>query len=188
MAKALSDTTTAYSQSSYSSNSKPSLIPFNLPLVKAVSETITVLMEESKKLGTYKELFKKQKRYSFYYSKPPNITLYDYIYRIMEHTKINESTLVISLIYLDKIFNTNSFAITPYNIHRLLFVCVIAAIKFNEDIVLKYSFYAKIAGVSKKELFAIEQQMLTLIDYKLFIDEAVYRNYNDYIMHYFMKC
>lgn len=39
----------------------------------------------------------------------------------------------------------------------------------------------------KESLFIIEQQMVILKDYKLFIDDKLYCNYNDYIIHYFIK-
>ena len=53
----------------------------------------------------------------------------------------------------------------------------IASIKFNEDNYYSMNFYAKLGGVSKKELVNLEYEFLNLIDFKLFINEQLFEKY-----------
>ncbi len=50
--------------------------------------------------------------------KPPTITLQAYLERIMKYTNIEDSTLIISLIYLDRMCELNIIQMNNYNIHR----------------------------------------------------------------------
>jgi hypothetical protein len=60
----------------------------------------------------------KQKRMAFTANKIPTITIYNYIERIIKYSRIDESTLILSLIYIDKACELNNLLLTEYNIHR----------------------------------------------------------------------
>lgn len=55
---------------------------------------------------------------TFTYKKPPSISLEAYMQRILKYTKLEYSTLILSLIYLDRICEKNNIIMTKYNIHR----------------------------------------------------------------------
>jgi hypothetical protein len=50
--------------------------------------------------------------------KVPTISLYDYLERLTKYTKMEESTLVIALIYIDRICEYNDIELNDLNIHR----------------------------------------------------------------------
>lgn len=50
--------------------------------------------------------------------KPPKITINKYLKRIMKYSKPEPSTIIIALIYIDKICETSNLVLTQYNIHR----------------------------------------------------------------------
>ena len=63
-------------------------------------------------------LLLKQKRMVFSANKVPNISIYSYIERILKYSRIEESTLILSLVYIDKVCEQNNLLLTEYNIHR----------------------------------------------------------------------
>jgi hypothetical protein len=52
--------------------------------------------------------------------KPPSITIEAYLDRIIKYSKIEDSTLILALIYIDRICDQNNLQMTIYNIHRYL--------------------------------------------------------------------
>jgi hypothetical protein len=63
-------------------------------------------------------LMQKQKRMVFSANKAPNISIYNYIERILKYSRIEESTLILSLIYIDKVCELNNLLLTDHNVHR----------------------------------------------------------------------
>ena len=118
-----------------------------------------------------------QQQCSFYCENIPNISLYDYLLRIVKYTEIQESTLIIALIYIDK-YSNRYHDISGHIIHKLLFAAIVLAIKYNEDEIYKNEYYASIAGVDVKELNAMESELLFKLNYELFVDSAVFMTYN----------
>ena len=58
---------------------------------------------------------------------------------------------------------------------------MIIAIKYNEDDYFDNTFYAKVGGVSRKEIDKLEYEFLSLIDFNLYVSEEVFDKYNNYI-------
>ena len=116
-------------------------------------------------------------RSPFYSSVIPSISLLDYLRRIVLYSNIEPSTLIISLIYLDRISNSK-ITLSKHNIHRLLFTSILLAIKYNEDAYYKSDYYAKIAGVSLKELNKMEECFVKLINFYLFVSGNLYEKYS----------
>ena len=65
--------------------------------------------------------------------KPPKITINKYFKRIMKYSKPEPSTLIISLIYIDKLCENTNFVLNSHNIHRIILASLMLAIKYNED-------------------------------------------------------
>ena len=80
----------------------------------------------------------------------PTISIQKYIERIIKYTNCEENTLILSLIYLDKICLKN-INLTVYNLHKFVFASILVSIKFNEDKIYKNDYDACGAGVSLKE-------------------------------------
>ena len=58
---------------------------------------------------------------------------------------------------------------------------MILAIKYNEDEYSDNNFYAKVGGVSRKEMDKLEYEMLSLLNFSLFVNEELFDKYNNYI-------
>ena len=141
-------------------------------LIEAISSTLSRLVKET---GN-KPLKNKTQGAIFTCTIIPNISIYDYLKRIVKYTNVEQSTLIISLIYIDRICQNNYF-INEHNIHKLLFTSILIAIKYNEDDFYKNEYYAQIAGVGVKELFRMEEEFLALISFTLYINEKVFELY-----------
>ena len=117
-------------------------------------------------------------------SYPPKISLYDYLYRIQLYSEIDDSTLIIALIYIDRVCEISTVMLTPHNVHRILFGSILSAIKYNEDNFYELKYYAEIAGVETRELKAIESTFLNMIEFKLFVNKIQFEKYSNYLSHF----
>ena len=114
----------------------------------------------------------------------PKISIQNYLQRIVKYTKLETSTLILMLIYIDRISESNSIQITKNNAHRLLLSSSIISIKVNEDEYFSNSFYAKVGGISLQEVNFLEKEFLKLIKYRLWIDQNLYDKYKIILLNY----
>ena len=145
-------------------------------LLKEISTTLNSIIQESNKnKNQHKDnsLFSRQQI--------PKISIFDYLLRIQKYSGIEESTIIISLIYIDRICKKKGIVLSKYNIHRLLFTSILIAIKYNEDIICDNLYYSKIAGVTKKELQVLEYEFMKIIDFDLFVSNKIYQTYYDFL-------
>lgn len=141
--------------------------------IEIISDLFINICEENK-------IKKKNKNFlikSFTNKFIPSITIKDYILRLAKHSKVNESTIIITLIYIDRICNMNHLNLTYYNIHKLILASFILAIKYNEENYYSMSYYSKIGGISLSELNNLEFECLILIRYNLFIQPKLFDKY-----------
>ena len=107
----------------------------------------------------------------------PKISIEDYLNRIQKYTELEDSTLIIALIYIDRLSENKNIKLSIYNVHRILFTAVLLAIKYNEDEIYENNIFAEIFGVSNKELNNLESEFLDLIEFKLFITKKIFQIY-----------
>ena len=107
----------------------------------------------------------------------PSLSIKDYLTRLSQFTKINESTIILILIYIDRIGKINKFILTYRNIYKLILASMVIAIKYNEDNFYSSEVYAKLGGLSVPELNYLEFQFLILIKFSLFIEKDLFNKY-----------
>ena len=59
--------------------------------------------------------------------------------------------------------------------------------KINEEPLYDYDFYAKAGRIGKNELILLENEYFKMIDYKLFVNEDIYKRYYAFIKERFIK-
>ena len=69
----------------------------------------------------------------------------------------------------------------------MLLSALVLAIKYSEDKFYRNEFYARIGGISRKELNSLEKEMLSMLDFDLFVSETVYETYVKEIQAYFER-
>ena len=147
-------------------------------IIQKVSELLQDICDENK---NETNLFYKPLE-CFYSRSIPLISIKDYLEYIYKYTKVNSSTIILTLIYIDRICNMNKFKISYYNIHKLILAAMILAIKYNEDEIYSFKFYAKVWSVTLNEICSYEYNFLSLIKYNLFVTEELFHKYSDYIL------
>ena len=169
----LSKSTTAASLISQNSDQNSS------NLTDIISFSLLEIISKSKENKNYKEKIKSQKKCIFTSKKIPNISIGDYLTRIKKFTKINDSTLIICLIYLDRYIKINKIILTDVNVHRICFASLLIAMKYNEDFFYTNKFYSNVAGLKCSELNKLELKFVTEIKFDLFVDKNLYEKYKN---------
>ena len=150
--------------------------------IEIISDLLVNICEENKTKKCNKNYLLK----SFTNKNIPSISIKNYLLRLSKHSKINESTIILILIYIDRICNINHFILTYYNIHKMILAAFILAIKYNEDGYYSMNYYSKIGGITLSELNNLESEYLILIGYNLLIQPKLYNKYYNDLMS--LKC
>jgi hypothetical protein len=156
-------------------------LQINEILLNKINKILSIVIEENKTLKNYKEKVLSQRDMSFTSYKKPSLSIKDYLFRIQNYTEAEDNTIIIALMYIDRLSDISSILLTPFNVHRILFVSILLAIKYNEDICFGFDFYAKIAGMPISDLKKMERDFVYLIKFKFFIDKEEFENYKSYI-------
>ena len=156
----------------------------NEKLLKKICILLEALIDLNPVRKSKKEMINKT---IFDLKRLPLISLYDYLYRIIKYTRINDNTLINALIYIDRI-HENKFIITHYNIYKLIFIAIVLAAKFMEDNCLNSKIYSKIGGITIKEFEILEIKFCLFINYRLYIKKDLFDKYylninNDYVFN-----
>ena len=102
----------------------------------------------------------------------PDISIYDYIIRIISYSNCDENILISSLVYFDQIGKIKK--ITYSNVYKILFTSILLSLKYNEDEIYNNEYYSQIAGVSKYELKQMEYEYFVLLNFNLHIEEELF--------------
>lgn len=150
-----------------------SLLTDDENIIKAIGCILRQLCERSDVSADDPETFK-----SFVALQLPTISILDYAKRLQRYMCCSPACFVIAMVYIDRLIQRNSrIIIHPLTIHRLLFVAVVCACKFWDDEFYKNSFYARVGGVTVKELNRLELDILLELDFQLHVDIGGYEQY-----------
>ena len=153
----------------------------NLELINSISKALNTILDKNKNLKNYKDILKKQSLMYFSANTIPNITIKDYLVRIQNYSEVEKSTLILSLILIDRMCRKSGILLTHYNIHRILFSSLLVSIKYNEDSYFDNNFYSQIAGVKPNELKLLEYTFLEYNDFNIYVKDDEYKQYEKYL-------
>ena len=102
----------------------------------------------------------------------------------MKHTKMNISTLINAIIYIDNFCERKQYILCLNNIYLLILSACLLSIKFNEDNNINSKFYAKIGGIPVENLNDLEYYLYLNLHFSLYIKEDLYNYYYEYFMNY----
>lgn len=89
---------------------------------KKVINTVGFILKEivqdnmSQKIAN--DIIESQKKLSFFSKNAASVSLADYLERLLKYSHIEESTLVLALIYIDRVCETQEVFLIDSNIHR----------------------------------------------------------------------
>ena len=153
----------------------------NLELINSISKALNTILDKNKNVKNYKDILKKQSMMYFSANTIPNITIKDYLVRIQNYSEVEKSTLILSLILIDRMCRKSGILLTHYNIHRILFSSLLVSIKYNEDSYFDNNFYSQIAGVKPNELKLLEYTFLEYNDFNIYVKDDEYKQYEKYL-------
>ncbi|KAH3745983.1 cyclin family protein [Pelomyxa schiedti] len=111
--------------------------------------------------------------------KPPSISLQDFTARIERYSGCTRATVIAALVYLDRLLVKHPFiTLTETNVHRLLWTCLVVAIKNFEDNFYSNLHYSKVGGVSLPEMNNLEITLLLALGFDLFIESKQFDQYD----------
>ena len=164
-------------------NEEEEEIKIDIKLLTSIANTLIKVLEESNKDNEIKQIIRNQKKMPFSSNTAPQISIFDYLKRIQTYGGMENSTLILSLIYIDRLCEKN-ITLTKFNIHRILFAAILIAVKYNEDSFYENSYYAQIAGIKNKELKVIEYTFLEMINFNAYVDENTYNLYKESLYNF----
>ena len=144
------------------------------------AKSILNILSVNKKSPDYYEKIKSNKDFHFTVLMQPGLSLLNYLRRILHFLKLDFSTLIIAMIYIDRICKEKVF-LNDFNIHRIMIIAIYIAYSYNEDKTYDNNYLSLVSGMSKNEILTLEEDFLELIEFKLFVNDEVYHQYKEYI-------
>ena len=89
-------------------------------IIKSITQNLKIIIKEN----IHNNQMKYVKHDIFYISRLPSISLEDYINRIYKNTKMNISSLILSVIYIDRFCELNGYIISlKYCFQKFCYQC-----------------------------------------------------------------
>lgn len=153
-----------------------------MKIITAINDNLIELIQENFE-EKKNEIFTTKKD-SFTLSSKPPILLIDYIIRVFKYSKMEISSLIIAVIYMDKYCVMKKLILSMKNVFKLFCVACLISIKFNEDKKVNMKEFSDIAGIDIKELLFLEQEMCYGMKFLVFVSSDDYLSYFDYFSKY----
>ena len=161
--------------------SEPQIIQTSTTLSPPIifAQILLHILSENKKLKDYYKKISLNQDGHFTFKVQPSIPLFVYLQRILKYVKIEFSTLIIAMIYIDRICKEKVF-LNEFNIHRIMLISIYMAYIYNEDCVFNNEYLALVSGLSKAEMMTLQEDFLDLIEFNLFVSDEVFEQYKKY--------
>jgi len=115
----------------------------------------------------------------FHALEAPLITIKFYLNRIARYSNCSKECFVLALIYIDRLMQKNrTFLVNSLNVHRLTIMAVMLGAKFYDDRYFNNAYFAKVGGVSLKEINVLEIEFLFMINFNLFVKPTLFNSYS----------
>ena len=144
-------------------------------LINIIGDTIENLIKYKQKINKLEDNY--QNKISFNLKEIPNITITNYLKRLIKYSNPELSTLILGVIYFDRICNNGNIIFNFFNVYKLLLISFVLAIKFNEEYFETNQYYSKIGGLNLNNFNKLEIKVLEIINYDLYVYEDLYVNY-----------
>ncbi|RMZ91196.1 hypothetical protein DV736_g1583, partial [Chaetothyriales sp. CBS 134916] len=114
----------------------------------------------------------------FHSRAPPGISVQDYLQRLTTHATLSPPILLSMVYYIDRLCALYpAFTITSLTVHRFLIASATVASKGLSDSFWTNKTYARVGGVSVKELALLELEFLTRLEWRIVPKPEVLTDY-----------
>jgi len=157
----------------------PTPISSSIPPPVIFAQILLHILSENKKSNDYYKKLNLNQDGHFTFKVYPSISLFDYLQRIIKYVKIEFSTLIVAMIYIDRICREKVF-LNEFNIHRIMLISIYMAYIYNEDCVFDNKYLALVSGLSKAEMMTLQEDFLDLIEFNLYVSDEEFEQYKKY--------
>ncbi|KAL8207994.1 hypothetical protein R6Q57_007406 [Mikania cordata] len=106
------------------------------------------------------------------------MTIQSYLERIFKYTKAGPSVYVVAYVYIDRFCRSQpEFRLTGRNVHRLLITSIMVASKYVEDMNYRNSYFARVGGITTKEMNRLELDFLFMMNFKMHVNVSIFESY-----------
>ena len=154
-----------------------------LPIFEDIEliDSLSSLIEDIIKRNMIKKKLSKKSVFFCENSKIPEISIHNYIYFIYTYLNLEFSSILLTLISINRFLELTKDHLSKNNFYKLFITSCLLNSKINEEPLNDYDLYAKAGRIDKNELILLENEYFKLIDYKLFVNEDIYKRYYDFI-------
>ncbi|KAK1283279.1 Cyclin-U1-1 [Acorus calamus] len=115
-------------------------------------------------------------------AKAPGISVAKYLERMHRFTSCSPSCFVVAFAYVDRLVHLHPGSrVVSTNVHRLIVTGVLIASKVLDDLHDSNQFFARVGGVTKREMNRMELEMLFLLDFKVSLSPSVFKTYCEHL-------
>lgn len=147
-------------------------IPRIIPLLSSLLQRIS----DSNDLNRQ---FQNEKISAFHGLSRPNISIQSYLERIFRYAGCSPSCFVVAYVYLDRF--SQLLPVNSFNVHRLVITSVMVSAKFMDDIFFNNAYYAKVGGISTREMNILELDFLFGLGFQLNVTPNTFHAYYCYL-------
>lgn len=108
----------------------------------------------------------KEKLTKFHGVCEPAISITDYILRISKYSGCSDQCFIIFLIYIDRLISKRKITVDKCNIHRIVLISILMAVKYFDDHYFDNVHYATLGGIPLLELNELEIEYCFLSDFQ----------------------
>jgi cyclin-like protein len=113
----------------------------------------------------------------FYSKKAPPIALEEYMLRLHKYCPMSTAVYLAASVYITRMAVVEKIIlVTPRNVHRLVLAGLRVAMKALEDLSYPHNRFAKVGGVSERELTRLEITFCFLVDFDLRVDAQLLKS------------
>lgn len=107
----------------------------------------------------------------FHAVRVPGVSIRDYVCRIRSLFGCSGSCFPVALVFVDRLIKSHpGIIVSQLSSHRLLLIAIMLAAKVHDDTFYSNAYYAKVGGLTKKEMNMLEARFCTLLKWKLYVD------------------
>ena len=150
-------------------------------------ESVSSLIEDIIKRNMNKKKLSKKSVFFCEDSEIPDISIHNYIYFIYTYLNLEFSSILLSVISINRFLEINKDYLSKNNFYKLFIASCLLNSKLNEEPLYFYDYYAKAGRIDKNELIILENEYFKMIDYKLFVNEDIYKRYYNFIKERALK-
>ncbi|KAK4686512.1 hypothetical protein P7C73_g3618, partial [Tremellales sp. Uapishka_1] len=132
-------------------------------LVVLISHMLNLLIQHNDQVDLTPDMLTR-----FHSRAPPQISVHDYLTRIVRYTGVEKIPLLSLLAYIDlTCVSIPSFTLSSLTVHRFLIAGICAGAKAQCDAFCTNAFYAKVGGLKIRELNDLEREFLRVTNWDL---------------------